>query len=84
LLKENAEEQKAALQLAMNQFQSSFSMTDHYAAHQKCLVSMDVEQSIMDHHDAALQKLYNDAEGDSLVIDKWFTGNEAEFNYLDV
>ncbi len=31
----------------------------------------------MARRDAALQEFYNDAEGDALVIDKWFTGKEA-------
>jgi len=71
-LKETAEEREIASKLAMDQFQSSFGMTDRYAA-LSSLVSMDGEQSVVDRRDSALQKFYDDAEGDALVIDKWFT-----------
>ena len=75
-LKETPEEREAASELAMNQFQSSFGMTDRYAA-LACLVSMGGEESVVARRDAALRKFYDDAEGDALVIDKWFTGEEA-------
>ena len=75
-LKETPEEREAASELAMNQFQSSFGMADRYAA-LSCLVSMGGEESVVARRDAALRKFYDDAEGDALVIDKWFTGKEA-------
>jgi aminopeptidase N len=74
-LKETAEEREIASKLAMDQFQSSFGMTDRYAA-LSCLVSMGGEHSVVSRRDAALQKFYDDAEGDALVIDKWFTGKK--------
>ena len=82
-LKETPEEREAASELAMNQFQSSFGMTDRYAA-LSCLVSIGGEESVVARRDAALRKFYDDAEGDALVIDKWFTGKEAVIIRLPV
>jgi aminopeptidase N len=82
-LKETPEEREATSVLAMNQFQSSFGMTDRYAA-LSCLVSMGGEESVVARRDAALRKFYDDAEGDALVIDKWFTGKEAVIIRLPV
>jgi aminopeptidase N len=70
-LKETPEEREAASLLAMNQFESSFGMTDRYAA-LSSLVSMGGEESVVSRREAALKKFYDDAEGDALVIDKWF------------
>lgn len=82
-LKETAEEREAASKLAKNQFQTSCGMTDRYAA-LSCLVSMEGEQSVVDRRDEALQNFYHDAQGDALVIDKWFTGKDAALTLLDV
>ncbi len=82
-LKETAEEREIASKLAMDQFQSSFGMTDRYAA-LSCLLSMDGEHSVVSRRDSALQKFYDDAEGDALVIDKWFTGKEVALTDLHV
>ena len=70
-LKETPEEREAASLLAMNQFESSFGMTDRYAA-LSSLASMGGEESVVSRREAALEKFYDDAEGDALVIDKWF------------
>ena len=70
-LKETPEEREAASLLAMNQFESSFGMTDRYAA-LSSLASMGGEESVVSRREAALKKFYDDAEGDALVIDKWF------------
>lgn len=70
-LKDTPEEREAASVLAMNQFKSSFGMTDRYAA-LTSLVSMGGEDSVVTRREAALKKFYDDAEGDALVIDKWF------------
>ena len=70
-LKETPEERETASLLAMNQFESSFGMTDRYAA-LSSLVSMGGEESVVSRREAALKKFYDDAEGDALVIDKWF------------
>mmetsp|Transcript_4302 Transcript_4302/g.9733 ORF Transcript_4302/g.9733 Transcript_4302/m.9733 type:complete len:656 (+) Transcript_4302:1137-3104(+) len=70
-IKDTAEERDAASELAMNQFESSYGMTDRYAA-LSCLVSMDGEESVTARRDAAIQKFYEDANGDALVLNKWF------------
>ena len=70
-VKETPEERETASVLAMAQFESSYGMTDRIAAF-SCLVSMDGEEKIVARRDAALQKFYDDAEGDPLVINKWF------------
>ena len=71
-VKETPEEREVASKLAMDQFESSYGMTDRYAA-LLCLVSMDGEESVVARRDAALQKFYDDASGDALILDKWFT-----------
>mmetsp|Transcript_13607 Transcript_13607/g.20235 ORF Transcript_13607/g.20235 Transcript_13607/m.20235 type:complete len:992 (+) Transcript_13607:46-3021(+) len=70
-IKDTAEERDAASELAMKQFESSYGMTDRYSA-LNCLASMDGEESVVARRDAALQKFYDDANGDALVLNKWF------------
>jgi len=71
-IKDTPEEREVASMLAMKQFQSSYGMTDKYAA-LSMLVSMDGEDDVVARRDEALQTFYDDAQGDALVIDKWFT-----------
>mmetsp|Transcript_6587 Transcript_6587/g.10323 ORF Transcript_6587/g.10323 Transcript_6587/m.10323 type:complete len:270 (-) Transcript_6587:158-967(-) len=71
-VKETPEEREAASVLAMNQFESSYGMTDRYSA-LSYLVSMDGEESVVARRDAALQIFYDDADGDALILNKWFT-----------
>ena len=56
----------------VSQFESSYGMTDRYSA-LSCLVSMDGEESVRARRDAALKKFYDDAAGDALILNKWFT-----------
>jgi aminopeptidase N len=70
-IKDTAEERDAASELAMKQFESSYGMTDRYSA-LNCLASMDGEESVVARRDTALQKFYDDANGDALVLNKWF------------
>ena len=68
-LDETAEEQREAAKLATKHFESATGMTDKLAAF-NILVSMSGEGESA--RDAAIQKFYDDADGDPLVIDKWF------------
>lgn len=70
-IKDTAEERVTASELAMKQFESSYGMTDRYSA-LNCLASMDGEESVVARREAALQKFYDDARGDALVLNKWF------------
>jgi aminopeptidase N len=70
-IKDTAEERDAASELAMKQFESSYGMTDRYSA-LDCLASMDGEESVVARRDTALQKFFDDANGDALVLNKWF------------
>ena len=69
-IKETPEEQTAAAELAWAQFDSATGMTDKYSA-LSALASMDGEGAEL--RDRALQKFFNDANGDALVLNKWFT-----------
>ena len=71
-IKDTPEEREVASKLAMKQFKSSYGMTDKYAA-LSMLVSMDGEDDVVARREEALQTFYDDAQGDALVIDKWFT-----------
>lgn len=68
-LNETKEEQIEAAKIATAQFESATGMTDKLAAF-NCLVSMSGEGESA--REAAIQKFYDDANGDPLVIDKWF------------
>jgi len=72
VVKDTSEEREIASQIAMDQFKSSFGMTDRYAA-LSMLVSMDGEESVVARREEALKTFYDDADGDALVLNKWFT-----------
>jgi len=69
-IKETPDEQKAASDLAKKHFEKASGMTDKMAA-LSALASMDGEGA--DARDWALQKFYDEADGYSLVVDKWFS-----------
>jgi aminopeptidase N len=69
-IRDTPEEQGVAAALAMNQFQNASGMTDKAAA-LSALASMDGEGAI-DVRDEALAMFYLDADGDALVLNKWF------------
>ncbi|KAL7522709.1 hypothetical protein ACHAWX_007508 [Stephanocyclus meneghinianus] len=71
-VKDTPEEREAASRLALSQFESSKGMTDKYSA-LSCLVSMDGEPDVIARREGALKKFYDDADGDALVLNKWFT-----------
>ena len=79
-IKETPEEQKAAAALAKRHLEHASGMTDKMAA-LSALASMDGEGA--DARDWALKKFYDDADGYSLVIDKWFSV-QAMANLPDV
>ena len=69
-VKESPEELAAASGIAYKQFEAASTgggMTDKLAALGE-LVNMDVPQ-----REQALQKFYDDAQGDALVLNKWFS-----------
>ena len=67
---DSPDEQKEAATLATVHFESATSMTDKIAA-LSCLASMDGEGSTA--RESALAKFYADADGDALVLNKWFS-----------
>ncbi|CAJ1946529.1 unnamed protein product [Cylindrotheca closterium] len=67
---ETPEEQKVASEIAMAHFKNASGMTDKAAA-LGALASMDGEGATA--RDEALEIFYNDAAGDFLVLNKWFT-----------
>lgn len=67
---ETGEEQREAADLATKHFTSATGMTDKLAAF-NILASMSGEGESA--RDAAIVKFYNDAKGDPLVINKWFS-----------
>jgi len=69
-IKETPEEQKAAAALASAHYEAATGMTDKMAA-LSALASMDGEGTAA--RDAALAKFYEEADGDALVLNKWFT-----------
>jgi len=69
-IKETDEEQVAAAELAMDHFKKATGMTDKMAGLQ-ALASMDGKGASA--RDEALATFYEDAKGDSLVLNKWFT-----------
>jgi aminopeptidase N len=69
-IRETPEEQKEAAQLATTHFESADGMTDKIAA-LSALASMDGEGAAA--RDSAMQKFYDDAKGDALVLNKWFS-----------
>jgi len=79
-IKETAEEQKAAAKLATSHYDAATGLTDKIAA-LSSLASMDGEGAVA--REDALQKYYNDADGDALVLNKWFAV-QATANLPDV
>merc|ERR1719215_1020887 len=69
-IKETAEEQAAAADLALTQFRAKTGMTDKLAA-LNALASMDGEGASA--RDEALEEFYKDANGDALLLNKWFS-----------
>jgi aminopeptidase N len=69
-IRETPEEQKIAAALAMNHFQNASGMTDKVAG-LSALVSMDGEGAAA--RDEAIQTFFDDANGDALVLNKWFS-----------
>jgi aminopeptidase N len=69
-IKETEEEQVAAAELAMHHFQKAKGMTDKVAG-LMALASMDGKGAAL--RDQAMQQFYDDAKGDALVLNKWFT-----------
>lgn len=67
---ETGEEQRVAADLATNHFNSATGMTDKLAAF-TILASMSGEAEGA--RKAAIEKFYNDANGDPLQINKWFS-----------
>jgi len=77
---ENAEEQKEAAALATKHFNSATGMTDKLSA-LTILVSMSGEGESA--REAAIEKFYEDANGDPLVLNKWFAA-QADADLPDV
>jgi len=69
-IKETPEEQKVAAELATAHFEKANGMTDKMAA-LSSLASMDGEGA--DARDKAIETFYHDANGDALVLNKWFS-----------
>jgi aminopeptidase N len=69
-IKATPEEQKAAAELAKTHFEKATGMTDKMAA-LSALASMDCKGA--EARDLALHMFYDDADGYSLSLNKWFT-----------
>jgi aminopeptidase N len=69
-IRDTEEEQTVAAQLAMTHYSEATGMTDKMAG-LTALVSMDGAGASA--RDNALSSFYKDAEGDALVLNKWFT-----------
>ncbi|KAL3918879.1 MAG: hypothetical protein SGARI_007340, partial [Bacillariaceae sp.] len=69
-IRETPEEQKIAAALAKKHYDSATCMTDKVAA-LNCLASMDGEGAPT--RDEIMQRFYDEADGDALVLNKWFT-----------
>ena len=68
-INETPEEQKEAAEIATQHFDAAMGMTDKLAAF-NALASMSGEGESA--RESAIQKFYDDANGDPLVLDKWF------------
>jgi aminopeptidase N len=79
-IKETPEEQKTAAELATAHFENATGMTDKIAA-LSSLASMDGEGA--DARDKAIETFYQDANGDALVLNKWF-GVQAMADLPDI
>lgn len=80
IIKETPEEQKVAAELATAHYDAATGMTDKMAA-LNALASMDGEGA--DARDAGLQRFYDEANGDALILNKWFSV-QATANLPDV
>jgi len=69
-IKESPIEQKAAAELATRHYDKASGMTDKVAA-LSALASMDEEGAAA--RDIALERFHQEANGDALVLNKWFT-----------
>jgi aminopeptidase N len=69
-IKETPEEQKIAADLATSHYNNATGMTDKMAA-LSALASMDGEGATT--RDKVLQRFYDEANGDALVLNKWFS-----------
>jgi aminopeptidase N len=69
-IRESPEEQQHAADLAMAHFENASGMTDKVAA-LSALASMDGEGASS--RDKAMETFYKDADGDALVLNKWFS-----------
>lgn len=69
-IKETEEEQKIAAEIATNHYNKATGMTDKMAA-MNALVSMDGAASSA--RDEVIQRFYDEANGDALVLNKWFS-----------
>jgi aminopeptidase N len=72
-IRSTEQEQLDALQLAKNHFDQARGMTDKMAS-LSALASMHEGPGVVpETRDAALQQFYQEANGDALVLNKWFT-----------
>ncbi len=69
-IKETEEEQEAAAAIATEHYDKATGMTDKMAA-MNALVSMDGAAS--EARDKIIQRFYDEADGDALVLNKWFS-----------
>ena len=70
-ISETPEEELRAAELAKSHYENATGMTDKVSA-LNCLASMDGAQAAPI-RDAFLQLFYDEANGDALVLDKWFS-----------
>ena len=69
-IKETEEEQKVAAEIATAHYDKASGMTDKMVA-MNALVSMDGAAS--EARDSIIQRFYDEANGDALVLNKWFS-----------
>jgi aminopeptidase N len=69
-IRETPEEQMAAADLAVSHYEAATCMTDKVAA-LNCLASMSGEGASA--RDEIIQRFYDEANGDALVLNKWFS-----------
>jgi len=68
-IRSNPEEEAAAATLAQTHYENATCMTDKVSA-LNCLASMD--GAATEARETILQRFYDEADGDALVLDKWF------------
>lgn len=69
-IKETEEEEKVAAEIATAHYDKATGMTDKMAA-MNALVSMD--GAAAEARDSIIQRFYDEADGDALVLNKWFS-----------